>query len=88
MQVVCESTNSTDQRVKVAALQCLVRIMQLYYDHMLSYMGNALFQITLSAMKSEEPEVAMQGMEFWSTVAEEEFDLVMAYEDVIFVLVY
>lgn len=81
MQVVCESTSSSDQRVKVAALQCLVRIMQLYYEHMLSYMGSALFQITLSAMKSQEPEVAMQGMEFWSTVAEEEFDLYMTYED-------
>ncbi|ULU11419.1 hypothetical protein L3Y34_015100 [Caenorhabditis briggsae] len=81
MQVVCESTNSPDQRVKVASLQCLVRIMQLYYEHMLPYMGSALFQITLGAMKSQEPEVAMQGMEFWSTVAEEEFDLYMAYED-------
>ncbi|EFO86467.1 hypothetical protein CRE_25994, partial [Caenorhabditis remanei] len=81
MQVVCESTNSPDQRVKVAAIQCLVRIMQLYYEHMLPYMGNALFQITLGAMKSMEPEVAMQGMEFWSTVAEEEFDLFIAYEE-------
>ncbi|CAI2311773.1 unnamed protein product [Caenorhabditis sp. 36 PRJEB53466] len=81
MQVVCESTNSPDQRVKVAALQCLVRIMQLYYEYMMPYMGNGLFQITLGAMKSVEADVAMQGMEFWSTVAEEEFDLIMAYED-------
>lgn len=81
MQVVCESTNSNDQRVKVAALQCLGKIMSLYYEHMMAYMGNALFQITLAAMKSSEPEVAMQGMEFWSTVAEAEFDMNMDYED-------
>uniref|UniRef100_A0A8R1EQM7 Importin N-terminal domain-containing protein n=1 Tax=Caenorhabditis japonica TaxID=281687 RepID=A0A8R1EQM7_CAEJA len=83
MQVVCESTNSSEQRVKVASLQCLVRIMQLYYDHMLTYMQTALFQITLNAMKSDEAEVSMQGMEFWSTVAEEEFDLALDYEDAV-----
>ncbi|CAI5440286.1 unnamed protein product [Caenorhabditis angaria] len=81
MQVVCESTNNPDQRCKVASLQCLVRIMQLYYDYMLNYMANALFQITLHAMRSEEAEVAMQGMEFWSTVAEEEFELTLVYEE-------
>ncbi|CAB3408559.1 unnamed protein product [Caenorhabditis bovis] len=81
MQVICESTTCADQRVRVASLQCLVRIMQLYYDFMGTYMGSALFQISLSAMKSEEADVAMQGMEFWSTIAEEEFELNLEYTE-------
>ena len=57
MQVVCEATQATDIQVKVAALQCLVKIMSLYYQYMESYMGPALFAITLEAMKSEAEEV-------------------------------
>lgn len=44
MQVVCETTQSQDIRVKVAALQCLVRIMSLYYQFMEQYM-QALFPV-------------------------------------------
>ena len=62
MQVVCETTQSTDVQVKVAALQCLVRIMSLYYQYMETYMGPALFAITLEAMKSDTEEVALQGL--------------------------
>ena len=75
MQVVCEATQSSDVKVKVAALQCLVRIMSLYYQYMETYMGPALFAITLEAMKSEIDEVALQGIEFWSNVCDEELDL-------------
>ncbi|VDD79992.1 unnamed protein product [Mesocestoides corti] len=75
MQVVCESTQSPDPLIKVAALQCLVKIMSLYYSYMEMYMGQALFAITLNAMKSDIPEVSLQGIEFWSTVSDEELEL-------------
>ncbi|XP_050418166.1 importin subunit beta-1 isoform X2 [Patella vulgata] len=75
MQVVCEATQSTDTRVRVAALQCLVKIMSLYYIYMEHYMGPALFAITMEAMKCDVDEIALQGFEFWSTVCDEEVDL-------------
>ncbi|VDN09518.1 unnamed protein product [Dibothriocephalus latus] len=75
MQVVCESTQSPNPLIKVAALQCLVKIMSLYYSYMEPYMGQALFAITLNAMKSDIPEVSLQGIEFWSTVSDEELEL-------------
>ncbi|XP_057329575.1 importin subunit beta-1 isoform X1 [Microplitis mediator] len=77
MEVVCETTQSTHTQIRVAALQCLVKIMSLYYQFMEPYMGPALFPITLEAMKSDTDEVALQGIEFWSNVAEEEVDLSM-----------
>ncbi|XP_074032733.1 importin subunit beta Fs(2)Ket isoform X2 [Leptinotarsa decemlineata] len=79
MEVVCEATQSPESQIKVAALQCLVKIMSLYYQHMEPYMAPALFPITLEAMKSENDAVALQGIEFWSNVSDEEVDL--AIED-------
>ncbi|KAA0710753.1 Importin subunit beta-1 [Triplophysa tibetana] len=75
MQVVCEATQCPDNRVRVAALQNLVKIMSLYYQYMETYMGPALFAITIEAMKSDIDEVALQGIEFWSNVCDEEMDL-------------
>lgn len=39
------------------------------------YMGQALFPITLEAMKSDVDEISLQGIEFWSNVSDEEIDL-------------
>ncbi|KAK7872302.1 hypothetical protein R5R35_002759 [Gryllus longicercus] len=81
MEVVCEATQSSDTLVRVAALQCLVKIMSLYYQHMETYMGQALFPITLEAMKSDVDEVALQGIEFWSNVSDEEVDLAIEHSE-------
>ncbi|KTF84401.1 hypothetical protein cypCar_00032214, partial [Cyprinus carpio] len=45
------------------------------YQYMETYMGPALFAITIEAMKSDIDEVALQGIEFWSNVCDEEMDL-------------
>jgi len=81
MQVVCETTQATDQRVRVIALQCLVKIVSLYYQHMDTYMKEALFAITVDAMKNPENDVALQGIEFWSNVCEEELALGIQEQD-------
>ena len=56
MTVVFEATKATDIHVKLAALQCLVKIMSVYYEYMESYMNSAQ-SITLEAMRSEAEEV-------------------------------
>ncbi|EJD36187.1 karyopherin Kap95 [Auricularia subglabra TFB-10046 SS5] len=75
MQVVCEATQNPSVPVQVAAFECLVRIMGLYYDKMSFYMERALFGLTVLGMKNPEESVALQAVEFWSTVCEEEIDL-------------
>uniref|UniRef100_A0A670Z681 Importin N-terminal domain-containing protein n=1 Tax=Pseudonaja textilis TaxID=8673 RepID=A0A670Z681_PSETE len=82
MQVVCEATQCPDTRVRVAALQNLVKIMSIYYQYMETYMGPALFAITIEAMKSDIDEVALQGIEFWSSVCDEEMDLAIEASEV------
>ncbi|PIK60928.1 putative importin subunit beta-1 [Apostichopus japonicus] len=81
MQVTCEATQCKDNQVKVAALQCLVKIVSLYYEHMESYMGPALFAISVEAMKSPVDEIALQGIEFWSNICDEEMDLTIEMQE-------
>jgi len=82
MTIVCQATTQcTDSRVKVVGLQCLVKIVSLYYEFMEPYMGPALFAITIDAMKSEEDEIVLQGVEFWSSVCDEEIDLAIEAQE-------
>ncbi|ORY53095.1 ARM repeat-containing protein [Rhizoclosmatium globosum] len=67
MQIVCEGTVSPDEDVQVAAYECLVKIVQLYYDKMPMYMSQALYGLTIDGMQNPNERVAMQSVEFWST---------------------
>uniref|UniRef100_A0AC34RF88 Importin N-terminal domain-containing protein n=1 Tax=Panagrolaimus sp. JU765 TaxID=591449 RepID=A0AC34RF88_9BILA len=81
MRVVCEATQAPDKKVRVTALQCLVKIVSLYYQYMDAYMRDALFAITVDAMKSPENEVILQGIEFWSNICEEELMLTIKEQE-------
>ncbi|OLY84923.1 Importin subunit beta-1 [Smittium mucronatum] len=81
MQTVCEATQSPNEYVQVVAFECLVRIMQLYYDKMQLYMEQALFELTVLGMKHENEKIALQAVEFWSTVCDEEIDLAIEAEE-------
>lgn len=97
MQVVCEATQSSSSEVQVAAFECLVKIMQLFYDKMQYYMEKALFgvsfgglstryhfdvvQLTIMGMKHDDEQVALQAVEFWSTVCDEEIELALQSEE-------
>jgi importin subunit beta-1 len=84
MQVVCEATQNPAVLVQVAAFETLVRIMSLYYDKMSYYMERALFGLTVLGMNHPDERVALQAVEFWSTVCEEEIDLAIEAADVSF----
>ena len=75
MQVICEATQATDNRIQQGAYGCLNRIMGLYYDKMRFYMEKALFGLTIQGMKSDEEDVAKLAVEFWCTVCEEEISI-------------
>eukprot|EP00899_Mesostigma_viride_P011808 jgi/Mesvir1/20628/Mv14854-RA.1 len=74
MQVTCEATLCSDVKVRQAAFECLVAIAQTYYSKLVAYI-NELFNITLKAVKEDHESVALQAIELWSTIAEEEMEL-------------
>jgi len=71
MQVICEATQSSSVPVRMMAYECISSIAQLYYEHLTQYM-QALFQLTCTSIREDDPNVGMQAIEFWSTICEEE----------------
>jgi len=80
MQVVCEAAASPEVKVRVASMECLVKIAALYYDKLAPYMQK-LFNLTLEGIKRDDEQVAQQAVEFWSTICDEEMYLLEEAEE-------
>ena len=83
MEVVCKATQSNDVQISVAALKWLAIFLSLYYQFMDPNMAQALFTITLEAMKSDNGQISLQGIEFWSNVSDEEIDLAIETQEAV-----
>lgn len=73
MRVICEATLSADVKIRQAAIECLVSISSTYYSKLGPYMGD-LFTITSKAVREDEEGVALQALEFWSSICDEEIE--------------
>ncbi|XP_042387112.1 importin subunit beta-1-like [Zingiber officinale] len=78
MRVVCEATLSPDVKIRQAAFECLVAISSTYYDKLASYMQD-IFNITSKAVREDEEPVGLQAIEFWSSICDEEIDILDEY---------
>lgn len=98
MQVVCEATQASDVKTRIAAYECLVKIASLYYSKLAAWMQNifnvcfpsnsmmlvltSFVQITLEAIRKDEEGVALQAVEYWSTICDVEIDILMETDEV------
>lgn len=80
MQTVCEACVAEAPAVRIAAYECVVKVASLYYSSLAPYM-QALFQLTFGEIKGGTDAVALQAVEFWSTVCDEEIALHEEAED-------
>lgn len=75
MQVICGATRSSNERLRIVAFESLARVASLYYDRLGEYMS-VCFQLTIEAIQNDTSEqAAMMAVEFWSTLCEEEIEL-------------
>nr|XP_043621399.1 importin subunit beta-1 [Erigeron canadensis] len=74
MKVVCETAMAKEADIRQAAFECLVSIASTYYDVLAPYM-QTLFELTANAVKGDEEGVALQAIEFWSSICDEEIEL-------------
>ncbi|KAK6936660.1 Importin-beta, N-terminal domain, partial [Dillenia turbinata] len=78
MRVVCEATLSPEVKIRQAAFECLVSISSTYYEKLAPYIQD-IFNITAKAVKEDEEPVALQAIEFWSSICDEEIDILEEY---------
>ncbi|KAH1075334.1 hypothetical protein J1N35_027662 [Gossypium stocksii] len=78
MRVVCEATLSPEVRIRQAAFECLVSISSTYYEKLAPYIQD-IFNITAKAVREDEEPVALQAIEFWSSICDEEIDILEEY---------
>ncbi|URD72966.1 importin subunit [Musa troglodytarum] len=64
--------------IRQSAFECLVAISSTYYDKLASYMQD-IFSITAKAVREDEEPVALQAIEFWSSICDEEIDILDEY---------
>eukprot|EP00245_Coleochaete_scutata_P006394 TRINITY_DN20827_c0_g1_i1.p1 TRINITY_DN20827_c0_g1~~TRINITY_DN20827_c0_g1_i1.p1 ORF type:complete len:875 (-),score=236.69 TRINITY_DN20827_c0_g1_i1:663-3287(-) len=74
MTVTCKATLSPDVRIRQAAMECLVSIASIYYDKLAQYMKD-IFVITQKVAREDEEPVALQAIELWSTICDEEIEI-------------
>ena len=64
-----------DSSLQQLALQCLVKIAQIFYFHMDGFIFPKLLSITIAAMRSPVNEMVLLGIEFWLSVCNQETDI-------------
>ncbi|KAM5560511.1 hypothetical protein ABKV19_021596 [Rosa sericea] len=74
MKIICETALSKEVEVRQAAFECLASIASMYYSVLGTYM-QALFELTSNAVKGDVEPVALQAIEFWSSICEKEIEL-------------
>lgn len=78
MRVICETTLSADVRIRQASFECLVSISSTYYEKLAPYIQD-IFTITAKAVRTDEEPVALQAIEFWSSICDEEIEIQEEY---------
>ncbi len=71
MLKIFEAINIPEVQVRESAMQTLVELAHLQYDYIELYFTQ-IAQITTNAANNDEPQVGLQGIEFWTTLTEEE----------------
>lgn len=78
MRVICETTMAPEVKIRQAAFECLVSIASFYYEKLSPYMQE-IFNITAKAVREDEEPIALQAIEFWSTICDEEIEILEEY---------
>ncbi|PIN26309.1 Karyopherin (importin) beta 1 [Handroanthus impetiginosus] len=74
MKVICDAALAKEIEIRQAAFECLVSIASTYYEVLEPYMQR-IFELTSNAVRGDEDAVALQAVEFWSSICDEELEM-------------
>lgn len=74
VQIVCESATGQSERTREKAMECLVKIAELYYSTLPAYIAQ-LHALTTRAVFNDCEAVALQAMLFWTAICDTEREM-------------
>lgn len=80
MRSICEATQAQDMKIRAKAFECFATVGELYYDKLQSYV-TTLYGLSTTAIKSDDATVAMQAIEFWNIICDQEINIQADLED-------
>jgi importin subunit beta-1 len=80
VRAICEATQSSEVRIRERAFECFAAIANLYYNKLQPYI-ETIFQLSLTAIRSDQPSVGMYAIELWNTICDEEVNLIADIQD-------
>lgn len=80
MTAVCVATKAPEAKVRERAFECCSTIAELYYDKLAAY-AEALYTISVEAIRSDDPAVGMQAIEFWNVICDQEENIIQDIEE-------
>ena len=82
MQMILSTTVVDNEQIRMASYLCLCQMARLYYIYLEEFILD-IFNLTGTAITKESENVALQAIEFWSTIAEMEVEIVSENEEAI-----
>lgn len=73
INAVCSVTQCADVHAREKAFECLATIADLHYSKLPPYI-TTIFNLSMTAIRTDAQEVGQQAIEFWSTVCDTESD--------------
>lgn len=80
VRAVCESSQAQDVKIRERAYECFATIADLYYDKLQTYV-ETIFQLSVTAIRTDVPEVGMQAIELWNTICDQEINIIVDIEN-------
>jgi importin subunit beta-1 len=80
IRAICEATQAKELKIRERAFECFAEVAEFYYSKLQSYV-EVLYQLSINAIKNDEPAVGMQAIEFWNTICDQEIALIEDIED-------
>lgn len=77
---ICEATQSSEVRIRERAFECFAAIANLYYNKLQPYI-ETIFQLSLTAIRTDQPTVGMYAIELWNSICDEEVNLIADIQD-------
>jgi importin subunit beta-1 len=74
MTAICAATQAPNPAIRKQAYECCATVAEFYYEKLQPYVST-LYNLTVSAIQTDDPTVGTQAIEFWITVAETERDI-------------